>query len=398
MKIMRRTIPRVVVLLTPLVMGLPFAMDIYVPAIPSIASLFQVSDATMQLTLTLFMFTAGILQLIVGPLSDRYGRKPIALSTSVIFIIGSLLCAISQNALQLILFRVVQAIGSCGMLVVSFAVVRDLFSGKRSAQAYSFLNGMNAFSPMLAPFIGSYLDVHLGWQFSFLALLLIGFAAVYSVSFKLPETLLRRRRNTIGWSLINKYLKIARHNVFAIYSCVAAFGLSYLFLFCSISPYIIIRQLHIPVIDYGFYFCFMGISFFVGSFASAYVVGRIGIYRTVILGIVIALIGGLTMAIWYFITGLTIANFIWPMLLIGIGGTFCMGSGNAGAMEHFAEHSGSASALSGAFRFVFSGVLGSLVVTDHVKSTLPLAIPAIVFSIVSLIVFLYARKLLEFHE
>lgn len=398
MKIMRRTIPRIVILLTPLVMGLPFAMDIYVPAIPNIASLFHVSDATMQLTLTLFMLTAGFLQLIVGPLSDRYGRKPIALATSVIFIIGSLLCAVAQSAAQLILFRVIQAVGASGMMVVSFAVVRDLFSGKKSAQAYSFLNGMNAFSPMLAPFIGSYLVVHLSWQFAFVTLLLIGFAALYFVAFKLPETLLRRRRNAIGWSLINKYLKIARHSVFAIYSCVAAFGLSYLFLFCSISPYIIIRQLHIPVIDYGFYFCFMGISFFVGSFLSAYVVGRIGIYHTVILGLVIALIGGLVMAIWYFISGLSIANFIWPMLLIGIGGTFCMGSGNAGAMEHFAEHSGSASALSGAFRFVFSGVLGSMVVTDHVRSTLPLAIPAIIFSIISLIVFFFTRKLLEFQE
>src|SRR3990167_8851107 len=251
---------------------------------------------------------------------------------------------------------------------------------------------------MFAPFIGSYLDVHLGWRSSFFALVVIGVAALYVTLFRLPETVTRTHRSTIDFSLITQYVKIGRDKIFMVYSFVAAFGLSYLFLFCSISPYIIIRQLHIPIIDYGFYFCFMGISFFIGSFLSGAIVGRIGVYRTVLLGLMITLTGGVIMSVWYWLSGLSIANFIWPMLLIGIGGTFCMGSGNAGAMENFAEFSGAAAALTGAFRFVFSAVLGSLVITAHVHSTLPLALPAVIFSVLSLIIFFRARTLLEFRD
>ena len=140
----------------------------------------------------------------------------------------------------------------------------------------------------------------------------------------------------------------------------------------------------------------MGISLFIGSFLSGYIVSKIGIYKTVVVGLVITLIGGITMTGWYVITGLTINNFIFPMLLIGIGGTFCMGAGNGGAMEPFPEDAGAAAALSGAMRFIFAGVLGSLVITSNINSTLPLAIPAIIFSAVGLVICYVRHAALQF--
>jgi len=165
-------------------------------------------------------------------------------------------------------------------------------------------------------------------------------------------------------------------------------------LFCSISSYIIIRLLHIPEIDYGFYFCFMGVSFFIGSFLSGAIVAKLGIYRTLLLGFLITLVGGIVMTVWYFITGLTIYNFIWPMLLIGVGGTFCLGAGSGGAMEPFSDNAGAASALGGAYRFVFSAAIGALLIHNTLSSTLPLSVPAIVFSIAGLILFLKYRRIL----
>lgn len=391
---MKTSILKIVLLLAPMVIGLPFAMDIYVPALPRIAQLFNVSAGQMQFTLTIFMLTAGLVQLVVGPLSDQYGRKKISFVVIIIFAIGSLLCSTAQSATQLIAYRMIQAAGSCGMLVIAFAAVRDLYHANESAKVYSFLNGIISFSPMFAPFIGSYLDVHLGWPFIFLSLLVIVGFALATIGIGMPETLATNKRIKFSFGIFEEYKNIGSNKLFAIYTITSAIGLSYLYLFCSISSYIIIRLLHIQELDYGYYFCFMGISFFAGSFLSAYIVGRMGIYQTVVIGFCITLLGGLLMGGWYFLSGLTINNFIWPMLLIGIGGTFCMGAGNGGAMEPFPDKAGAASALGGAFRFLFSAILGSLLITNSVSSTLPLAIPAIVFSIIGLLIFSVFQKCL----
>lgn len=396
---MRPSLLKYILLLTPLVIALAFAMDIYVPALPHISQLFSVSAADMQLTLTVFMLMSGIMQLIVGPLSDQYGRRPILLASTLIFAAGSLLCSYADSIIALTLFRIIQAIGACGMLVVGFAIVRDVFSGDTCAQAYSYLNGLIAFSPMFAPFIGSYLDVHYGWQSTFLALLILAIISLLSILLGLRETLHKEHRTRFHSDVFQIYQSIARNPVFSIYTIATCFGLSYLYLFCSISSYIIIRLLHIPEMHYGYYFCFMGISFFVGSFLSGFIVTKIGIYRTLITGFVITLIGGVLMTAWYKQFGLTINGFVWPMLFIGIGGTFCLGAGSGGSMIPFADNAGAASALGGASRFLFSAIIGSIVIQHNLSSTLPLSIPAIVFSVIGLILFIaYREKLSHISE
>ena len=374
-------------LLAPMVISLALAMDVYVPAVPRIATLFHTSAGKMQLTLTLFMFAAGALQLFVGPVSDQVGRKKSALIVITLYALGTALCAMAQSLHQLIAFRILQALGSCGMLVVGFAVVRDTFHGDDSGQVYSYLNSLIAFSPMFAPFVGSYLDIHFGWPSTFLSLLVIAALATFSMTYGLPETLPPARRKKFDVGIFKEYYSIFTNRLFFVYTLSTAIGLTYLYLFCSISPYIIIRQLHIPEAYYGFYFCFMGISFFIGGVLSARIIKKIGIYRTSLLGFVITLIGGVIMAGWYFIAGLSINNFVWPMLLIGMGGTFCMGAGTSGSMEPFANMAGAAAALGGAFRFLFASAVGAIVIGQNVTSTLPLALPAVIFSIVGIILF-----------
>lgn len=378
--------------LAPLVLALPLAMDIYVPAIPGLTHLFAVSDSTMLLTLSIFMLTAGIMQLVVGPLSDSFGRKKIALLVTLIFAAGCILCASASNALFLIFARMIQAIGSCGMLVLGFSIVRDCFSGDKSAKVYSYLNGIISFSPMFAPFIGGYLDIYFGWQATFLSLLGIALYAFISLKLFLPETLPAASKIPFSWhAVIRQYRAIFSNPVFAVYNLATCFGLSYLYLFCALSPYLIIRELHIPVSEYGFYFFYMGVSFFLGSVICSQIVERFKVYKTCLLGFVITLIGGIWMCAWYTHTGLTLHGFIYPMLLIGIGGTFCMGAGSGGLMTPFGEQAGTAAALGGTLRFIFSSVVGMLVIRNNVASTLPLGLPAIVFSLTGLVLFLMNR-------
>ncbi|MDI9817899.1 MULTISPECIES: multidrug effflux MFS transporter [unclassified Legionella] len=375
---------KLILALTPMVLALPLAMDIYVPAIPHLTREFHASDTQMLLTLNLFMLSAGLMQLIIGPVSDHFGRRKIALLMILCFAVGSVCCGLSTNASQLLFYRIIQALGSCGMMVLGFAMVRDHYAGDKSAKAYSFLNGMISFSPIFATFIGSYLDLYLGWPSTFWALLLVALPAFYTMGIWLDETLPVSKRTPLTRKVFMQYLHVISNREFIIYTLASAFGHSYLYLFCALSPYLIIRALHIPQTQYGFYFCFMGISLLIGSFVGGLVVERMGIFKTCLWGYFITLAGGLWMLAWYLHQGLSVYNFIYPMLLIGIGGTFCMGAGTGGSMAPFDEAKGAAAAAGGALRFLFAGAAGYLLISKTVETTLPLSVPAIFFSLFGL--------------
>ena len=316
---------KTILALAPLMMALPFAMDIYVPAVPKIATQFHISDAMMQLTLNLFMLVSGITQLFIGPLTDQFGRRPITALCILIFSIGCLICAYSLSITTLLTGRLIEAVGACGMMMLGFAIAKDLYNDTALAKIYSVLNGIIAFSPMLAPSIGSFLDIHFGWPTTFQSLLIISIIAAFLYFYLLPETCPKQKRITINKTLFRTYYLILINPTFLYYTFATAIGLSYLFLFCTMSPIILIKLLHIPEAHFGYYFCFMGFSFFIGSILSVLILERLKIYKTTLLGFIITLLGGAIMLIWHALYGLTLNAFILPMVLIGIGGTLSMG-------------------------------------------------------------------------
>ncbi|MFW2572208.1 MULTISPECIES: multidrug effflux MFS transporter [Legionella] len=383
---------KLILALTPMVLALPLAMDIYVPAIPHLTRDFHASDTQMLMTLNLFMLSAGFMQLVIGPISDHYGRRKVSLVVILCFAIGSICCGLAENVYELIGYRIIQALGSCGMIVLGFAMVRDHYTGEKSAKAYSFLNGMISFSPIFATFIGSYLDLYLGWSATFWALLLVAIPALYTIGIWLDESLPVAKRTPLTGKIFVQYFHVIRNQDFAVYTMASAFGHCYLYLFCALSPYLILRALHIPQTHYGFYFCFMGISLLFGSFVGGSIVERLGILKTCLLGYLLTLVGGLWMLTWYLLQGLSIHNFIYPMLLIGTGGTFCMGAGTGGSMAPFEEAKGAAAAAGGALRFLFAGLVGYLLINKTVTSTLPLAIPAVLFSLIGISVLVLSNR------
>lgn len=384
--LLRKSITAAVAILAPGAIALALAMDIYIPAVPKLVHIFNTTEFAMELTLVLFMVFSGLAQLVIGPISDQYGRVRTLVTCILLFTAGSVLCALSNHIGELIAFRILQAIGSCGMLVVVNAIVRDVFSGVESAKAYSYINGAIAFSPLFAPAIGSVIDIHLGWRFVFL------FAALFGVlnlilTFFIQETLPRRRRKPFTLSVFYRYGQVLCNKQFLAYALSATFGLSYLFTFFAISSFILIHLLHVPEIDFGIFFGFMGASFLIGSVISAQVVGHFGVYKTVMVGNAIALFGGVLMVAWYWIGGLSVAGFVVPMLPLGIGGTISMGSGASGAMEPFGEFPGAASAALGSMEFLLSALIGGIAVSHTITSPLPLGIGGVIFSLGLLIAF-----------
>lgn len=381
--------------LAPMALAYALAADIYIPALPHVGRALHASATTMQLTLSLFMLGAGVAQLVFGPLSDQFGRRRISLVAIALFALGTLLCTLAHSATALTLYRIIQGSGAIAMLISAYAIVRDHYHGNASAKAYSYLTAIVSLSPLFAPFIGSYLDIHFGWRASFVALLLVALWATLAIYIAIPESLPDNRRVKVGVHVITEYKNILLNRRFCYYSLSTAFGLCYLFIFCSISPYIIMTLLHVSELHYGYYFAILGIAMLSGGLLSSFLVGKLGIYRTVLLGFFVSLCGGIMMALWNHYAGLSLPVFIWPMLFIGMGAAFGLSAGNAGAMEPFGHHAGAAAALNGAIRFLLSAIVGVIVVHRGVTSVLPLAIPAILFSLIGIVSFICYKKTLH---
>jgi len=380
-------------MLVAMVMASAFAMDVYIPALPTMATIFNVSAKSMQLTLTLFTFTMSFVQLVIGPLTDHYGRRRASFVSIAFFAVGSFLCAQAMSLHVLLFGRVIQAIGVCGMLVIGFAIARDRHHGRELGQVISYLNGIISFSPMVAPTLGGYLIVYFGWPATFYILEIIALAAFISVYFYVTEIPGDKTSLSLQ-STFTIYSSILTSRLFRIYAGVSAFGLTYFFIFCSISSYLLIKHLHVAETTYGLYFAFMGVSILIGSFLSAMIITRLGIYRTVLLGNVLSLSGGILMWGWNASLGVTVNGFVWPMLLIGVGGTFSLGAGTAGTLEPFPHNAGSASALGGAIRFFIPGLLSMLLISDEITDASALYVSAIGLSVLAIAVLSVFRKAL----
>src|SRR5690348_10839010 len=159
----------------------PLAVDMYLPSFPDIARLLAASPATVQLTLSLYMVSYAIGQIVYGPLSDRYGRLPVLRAALAIFCVASLACALAPSIEMLLAARAVQALGSSGAIVLARAIVRDLYSGARAGRELSLMGAIMSLAPVGAPMIGGALQSTLGWRSNFAVQILFGLIAGYFV-------------------------------------------------------------------------------------------------------------------------------------------------------------------------------------------------------------------------
>ena len=184
------------VLLGALIAVAPLAMDIYLASMPSMARVLSASDEQVQLTLSLYMYAWGAAQIVVGPLAERFGRKPTLVAGLSLFIAASIVCAAARNVEMLIGARIVQAAAMATVAVVPRAIVRDLHAGERAATMLSLMGMVLGIAPVVAPIIGSHLHVWFGWQANFVFVAAYAAIVLGWVLSARPETI--RRRNVHG--------------------------------------------------------------------------------------------------------------------------------------------------------------------------------------------------------
>lgn len=383
---------QLVLILTPFVFSFAFGLDIYIPIIPRMSQIFDTSPALIHLTLSLFLFTTGVGQLVIGPLSDQYGRKLLFYVASALFAVGSLGCAFALDIAWLIGCRVVTALGACGMLVTSFALVRDLFSSNESAKMYSFLNGAIGISPTFAPILGGYLAVYMGWQSIFFFLALLGVFSMFVTKWFIKETHEPAKRVRMDTAVFKRYWKIYSHRQFIIYSLIGGLAEAVFFCFFSVSPFIIIDVIGIPVQEFGFYFAVFGSVIAFGGFGSGKLIEKIGISFTISIGIGLMVMGGVSMLGWHYLASTSLIGFLMPMVLACMGAMFLIGGTASAALEPFGDIAGTASAALGSIEFGVSSIAGAILMLFPINSTVPYGYAIMIIAVLSSGLFFVADR------
>lgn len=363
----------IAVLLTALVTVGPLSTDLYLPALPVLEQVFDTDVAAVQLTLSVFLVGFALSQLVYGPLSDRYGRRPILLGGVAVFVVASFACAVVDTIDQLIAARFFQACGACSAPVLSRAVVRDVFQREEAARMLSYIATAMAVAPAVAPMIGGWLTATYGWRANFLLLTGFGVVVLAGAAVLLTETNQHRDPRAINPArLIGNYLQLATRRRFLGYALCMAFVFSGIFAFISGSSFILIGHLHLSPVQFGLSFGVVVLGFILGSFASARLGVRLGIDRLVLIGTELAGLGG-ALGLGLALAGeLNLAAVLGPLAVFMAGAGLTLPNAIAGAIAPFPTIAGSASALLGFIQMMVAATVGILVGLLHDGSPLPM--------------------------
>ena len=336
----------------------PFALDMYLPALPAIASDLKASASAVELTLPSFFAGLAVSQLLFGSLADHLGRRPPLLWGLVLAVIGSVGCALSAGVTELTVWRVVQALGVGSASVIPRAVIRDRFDVAHTARALSLLGLITGFGPILAPQLGAAILLIGGWRLEFWLLSALGVACFLIAFFTLRESIPASRSPTLGPKLWLRLLTDRRYLKYAIPANLIQSGV---FVYIAGASFVYIDHFKLSPQRFAWMFGLNAIGLMIVGRINAHLVPRLGpepIFRRAMLctaatgAILFAMALGDIGGFW----GIAIPQLLFIALL-----GFNFSNGFALALAHFGDSAGTASALFGTLQFLFAGLGGAAV-------------------------------------
>ena len=337
------------------------ALNIFVPSMPGLQATFGVSYATAQLTLTLYLIGTAVCQLFYGPLSDRFGRRPVLLAGQGLFVVGSLAAALAPTIEVLIAARAVQAIGGASGMVIGRAIVRDLYGREKSASVLGYITVAWVLAPMLAPTLGGYLDSLGGWAASFFFLTGVGALVWLAALAGLHETHRGRSGAARVSGLLLGFSRLLRAPKFMAYSLTLAFGSGVFFSFLAGAPYIMVVVLERSPLDYGLWFIVVSLGFMAGNALAGRYAERIGIDLMIGYGVTLTFLGTTTSLILILAGYMSPLSIFLPMILVALGNGLALPNGVAGAMSIDPALAGTAAGLAGFLQIGLGAVLSQSV-------------------------------------
>ena len=352
---------------TALVLGLlsaigPFAIDMYLPALPSIGQTLNASMAAVQLSLMAFFVSMGIGQIIYGPVSDMFGRKAPLYFGLLLFAAGSIGCALAPDVHTLVVLRFIQGLGACAGMVIPRAIVRDLHTGHDAARLMSLLMLVFSVSPILAPLVGSFLIEWYGWRSVFWAVTVAAALGLGLLATSLPETrpAADRVNSSVGSALVG-YGKLMRDRHYLGLVLIGAFGMASFFAYLANSSFIMIDHYGLTPREYSFTFsinaaAFIGVSQFTGKLSE-----RFGLVKVVNIAVT-GFAAVMAVLLLVNLVGVDRLDVLIALLFVGFGFLGLVVPTTAVlALEEHGEIAGTASALMGTIQFVVGALVMAVV-------------------------------------
>ena len=372
----------------------PISLYMLVPALPVLATTFGSDISIAQMTVSLYMVGIACSQIIMGPLSDRFGRRPVLLAGLALMVAASAACIFAETLPQLIAARFLQALGGATGMVVSRAIIRDLYSRDRISSMISLVIAVMMIAQMLSPLTGGLLETAFGWRAIFYLITAASLTITVIIALMLPET---RRERAAGSSFRRDIGGLVTSRAFIGYMSCQVLASQIIFTFAGGGPYIVVTQMGRSSAEYGVWFATSGFAYLVGNLFCVRFAPRYQLERLIWFGLALQLGGSLLNVIWS-LTGLNQMPSVLfgTQMIVMVANAFVMSNAVAGAISVRPEAAGTAS---GAMGFLQMGI-GSLVsqfgayLGGHSTTTLPLTSAIFVISILcaSTMIFIVPRR------
>ncbi|WP_421724156.1 multidrug effflux MFS transporter [Bauldia sp.] len=371
----------------------PIAVNMFVPAMPAMMRALDTNQAMIQLVLSGYLFATAFGQLVLGPLSDRFGRRPVLLAGLGVFIAASVLAAAAQSITVLVVARIFQGFGGCVGIVLGRAIIRDRFERDEAASMIGYVTMGFAIAPMVGPFIGGLLNDNIGWRSVFVLQTGLAVAVALAAYALLPETHTPARETEARPTLRHSFAILSRIPAFWAYSLTCAFGTAVFFSFLGGTPFVAIDLMGLTGTQYGLYFMLVPGGFIIGNFLTARYSRRVGIEIMLIAGSLVALTAVLGMSIaflmgWYH----PLALFL-PMYAIGFANGLTLANSIAGAVSVRPDIAGAASGIAGSLQIGLGAVATQAIgaVLEIARSPFPMTIAMALFAATGLTMAIWTR-------
>ncbi|MBK9441694.1 MAG: multidrug effflux MFS transporter [Comamonadaceae bacterium] len=352
--------PGVIVLLLSLLLGLqPITTDLYLPALPMLTADLNAPMSQAQLTLTALLLAFGISQLVWGPLSDKFGRRPILLVGMAAYVLASVASTLAPSMVWLIVWRTVQGAAMGAGVMCARAIVRDLYSPVQGARVMSKgLSGLGVIACLSAP-LGGLVTELLSWRFALLAPAFFGAMALMVVALRFEETAPQKNPPPLRFgTLMTSWQRILRHPTFLAFSALSAASYGGLFTFLAASSFVFIGVLGLSKTQYGMVMFINSVAYIGGTFVCRQWLPRFGVRRSVALAGGLSLSGGTLMALLTLSGWVNVWSIMLPQLLFMVGHGIHQPCGQSGAVGPFPQSAGAASALNGFLMMVCAFGMG----------------------------------------
>jgi MFS transporter, DHA1 family, multidrug resistance protein len=378
----------------------PISLYMLVPALPVLATTFHSSISLAQMTVSLYMVGIACSQLVMGPLSDRFGRRPVLLAGIALMVAASAACVFAESLPQLIAARFFQALGGATGMVVSRAIIRDLYERDQIGAKISLVIAVMMIAQMLSPLTGGLLETAFGWRAIFYVIAVAALATVIAIAWLLPET---RRVRAGGNGFRGDVGGLLTSRAFIGYMLCQVLASQMIFAFAGGGPYIVVNQMGRNSAEYGAWFATTGFAYLIGNVFCVRFAPRHSLEKLIWFGLALQLAGSLLNLVWS-IAGINQMP-LWlfgTQMIVMLANAFVMSNSAAGAISVRPDAAGTAS---GAIGFLQQGI-GALVsqlgayLGGHFATTLPLTafIVALSLGCVSSMIFLVPRRVVVVSE